>query len=58
LPACGPYLAIFNISPNNYLNTKYNSQYSKKEPFTTATGQMWQIRKAMLMTTSSREDRT
>jgi len=43
LPPCGPYLATSNISPNNKVNTRYNGQCSKKEPFATSGGQILQI---------------
>ena len=37
-PPCGPNLATSNISPNNKVNTSFNGQCSKKEPFTTSGG--------------------
>jgi hypothetical protein len=55
LPPCGLFLATSNISPNNKVNTRYNGQFSEKEPFATSGGQIWQIKKAFHMTTSSGE---
>ena len=52
---CGPYLVTSNISPINEVNTKYNGQCSKKEPFATSRGQIRQIDKPIHTTMSSSE---
>jgi len=55
LPPCGPFLPTSNILPNNKVNTRYNGQYSEKEPPATSGLQMRQINDAFHTTMLSGE---
>jgi len=55
LPLCGPYLATSNILSINKVNTKYNGQCSKNEPFAMTGRQILQIDHAFRTATSSSE---
>jgi hypothetical protein len=55
LPPCGQYLATSNISPDNKVNTKYNSKCFENEPYATSGRQKYLIDEAFHRTTSSGE---
>jgi hypothetical protein len=50
---CCPYLATYNISPNNTVNTRHIGQCLEKKPFTNSCRQMCQINKGFHIMTSS-----
>jgi len=57
LPPYWPYLVISSISPNNKVNTNYNSQNSDKVLFATSGWQRWQINTTIHTTMSPSECR-
>jgi len=55
LASCCPYLATFNISPNNKMKANSNDQGTEEELFATSGGQIWLINEAFYPMSSSSE---